>query len=273
MKTTEDRFWAKVNKNGPPCDGLNTPCWMWGAAHHSGYGRFVYTEDGGRRQVYAHRFAWELTNGPIPEGQQVRHKCDRGSCVNPDHLILGTQLDNVRDAVARKRFKPSLGEWNPFAKLTDAQVIQIRERRASGETLSSIAKEFGCSEGNIMDIARGLSWKHVGGPIVARGEIDGKRTLTAQDEGEICKLYAAGRAPWTLAERFGVSHSAIHAVLRRRGESRRRVGQPSKTTPELRKKIRRMYKPGVTSMQTIADQLGLAHGLIFRVIRHQYLDD
>src|ERR1700756_2891954 len=92
----EDRFWAKVAK-GPGC-------WEWqGKRHYKGYGHFTVRGQGRRRTLKAHRVSWELANGPIPEGLHVLHSCDNPPCVNPDHLFLGTDMDNVHDRDAKGR--------------------------------------------------------------------------------------------------------------------------------------------------------------------------
>ena len=100
------RFWAKVDKNGPVseyCSGLG-PCWEWKASKgHDGYGHIGV---GGRedfRVVQSHRLSWELTAGPIPQGLLVLHRCHNRGCVNPGHLYLGTNADNVRDKIASGR--------------------------------------------------------------------------------------------------------------------------------------------------------------------------
>lgn len=94
-----DRFWSKVRKG----DG----CWLWTSnAHHNGYGQIALSRNGATRQrwAWAHRVAWELTNGPIPAGQLVLHRCDTPLCVNPAHLFLGTHLENIADSVRKGRY-------------------------------------------------------------------------------------------------------------------------------------------------------------------------
>lgn len=94
------RFWEKVDRKGP------NDCWLWTAAkfkktdRQMGYGRF----DGSGPFTYAHRSAWILTNGPIPDGKLVMHTCDVPLCCNPAHLKLGTHEDNMRDMHAKGRY-------------------------------------------------------------------------------------------------------------------------------------------------------------------------
>lgn len=112
-------------------------CWLWtGCKHSTGYGRFGLSTG---NIEYAHRAAWLLFRGPITEGLFVLHRCDVRLCVNPEHLFLGTQLDNMRDASAKGRIKPGAAtfasdETHQAAKLSDAQVREIR-----GSNLSSAA--------------------------------------------------------------------------------------------------------------------------------------
>jgi hypothetical protein len=146
-KNVKTRFMEKVEKT--------SSCWEWTAGKDPyGYGRFY---DG--KHVGAHRVAWELFKGPIPQGLCVLHHCDNPSCVNPDHLFLGTRVDNARDRDRKNR--TSRGERNGKAKLTKKQVLEIRARIASGETRRSVAKDFNICRQTIDNIANKKVWGHV----------------------------------------------------------------------------------------------------------------
>ena len=96
MKTLEERFWEKVKK-GPGC-------WEWtGGKDSKGYGSFMLCVEGFSWHVSAHRVSWKLTTGYLPIGKSILHRCDNPSCVRPDHLWAGTQMDNMRDAVNKGR--------------------------------------------------------------------------------------------------------------------------------------------------------------------------
>ena len=136
-----------------------TGCLYWtGAKGKTGYG--IIWNNG--KLLRAHRVAYMLSYGPIPNGMCVCHKCDERSCVNPDHLFLGTQADNMRDASAKGRMAWSLpralptGEDHHMAKLTSSDVAHIR---ASRETGVSLAKRYGISGNGISRIRRGLTYK------------------------------------------------------------------------------------------------------------------
>ena len=153
--TVAERFWGKVDRKGPD------ECWPWTAASStSGHGRFW--RDG--KLVVASRVAWELAHGPIPAGLFVLHRCDNPLCMNPDHLFLGTQQDNVADMVQKGRLKPysACGENHHHAKFTDADVRSIRsDYRAGGVSQRELARRYNASQGAISDIVLGRRWAHV----------------------------------------------------------------------------------------------------------------
>lgn len=136
--------------------GSNCVEWV-GAIIKGGYGA-MYVNG---RQRPVHRIAYAIRNGELPSGALVRHACDNRSCVNPDHLLLGRDSDNVRDMVERRGPNIVRGERQGRAKLTDADVIEIRRRRAFGEKTRDIANAFGISNPNVTRICLRHNWKHV----------------------------------------------------------------------------------------------------------------
>ena len=143
-----DRFWLKVGRPDEP-----SACWMWKASRLGGGGAFAVgsRKDGTARVVYAHRHAWELVNGPIPEGMVVRHTCGQPLCCKPAHLELGTHQ--------RRGYR---GPRNGCAKLDEARVLEIRAKHAAGgRTQKSLAEEYGLTQGGVSAIIRRRNWKHV----------------------------------------------------------------------------------------------------------------
>lgn len=146
------RFWSKVNKKS-----IND-CWIWKSyCNKFGYGSFYIKE-----QFYrAHRIAYSLKYGKIPKGIFVLHRCDNPSCVNPNHLFLGTQSDNMRDASQKSHFPLRKGIKNSRAKLTENDIKKIRQLLEQGMFQKDIGNLFGITQGMIGFIKRGLSWNHI----------------------------------------------------------------------------------------------------------------
>lgn len=151
-----ERFWAKVNKNGPTQPHMETACWLWlGSLTDKGYGRLMIKYVMHR----AHRFSWELHNGGIAENFFVLHKCDNPSCANPDHLFLGTQRDNMEDKAIKGRAPK--GEASALAKLTEKQVISIREQYTNGARGMDLAAQYGVCRATISLIVNRKLWAHI----------------------------------------------------------------------------------------------------------------
>lgn len=150
----QERFWSKVDIRG------EDDCWIWKACGTpKGYGIFILSMAKGKH-IYAHRYAYQISKGAIPEGMHCMHKCDNPSCVNPNHLTIGTCADNSMDKV--KKGRSSRGERRWCAKLTDSAVAEIRQRHASeGISNRRLAKEYGVSTSAISLVVTNRTWKHV----------------------------------------------------------------------------------------------------------------
>ena len=158
------RFWSKVRKSDD--------CWEWtGSMRANGYGCFWYR---GKHQQ-AHRVAWQLERGDIPDGLYACHRCDNRRCVRPDHLFLGTPSENNYDASSKGRngahthpekyrngcpIKP-IGEQNGIAKLTAQAVRDIRALAANGHRHKSIASRYGVDKSSISKVVRRETWGHI----------------------------------------------------------------------------------------------------------------
>ena len=166
-KAPEERLWGKVIKGGLD------DCWEWQGARspRMGHGRTMHYRDGKRIWTQAHRLAWELTRGDIPEGLMVCHRCDNPPCCNPDHLFLGTAADNAADRDAKGR--------HGSVRISDERVAELRARyvrhftpqlsrsgtpNKGGKMRSNsreLAEEFGISQSHLQDIVAGYFRKQV----------------------------------------------------------------------------------------------------------------
>ena len=153
----EDRFWAKVGVRGLD------DCWEWTASRDGhGYGKLARCH--GCSPYKAHRLSYEMFVGEIPAGLEVLHSCDNPPCVNPRHLFLGTQQDNMDDMVKKGRAhgKQQQGEDNPAAKLNCAQVAAIRWIWSNGqaESMAELGRSFGVSGRAVKFILDGEHWRN-----------------------------------------------------------------------------------------------------------------
>lgn len=150
--TAVERFWKRVEKQ----DSEPDTCWLWtGPLDADGYGH--HNEH--RKNVPAHRFSYENFVGPIPEGKLVRHKCNNPPCIRPEHLELGTQKENIEDAVALGRHVH--GETHGMVKITEATAKLVKSLLASGKKIKDVSSELNVGFYTVADISRGKTWKHV----------------------------------------------------------------------------------------------------------------
>lgn len=143
-------------------------CWAWTGTRDKrpgrGYGQLRRSRE--RKWVSAHRAAYEIYIGSIPDGLLVLHDCDNPNCVNPKHLHLGTWLDNMQEARTRNRFPPatttpSPGSKNGNSKLTEEGVMRMIQRLQEQIPTDVIAKEFGVGRTQVRNIRNGVQWAHI----------------------------------------------------------------------------------------------------------------
>jgi len=151
-------FWPYVRKS----DG----CWLWtGTKSPEGYGRCYFYGGAYKKLWLTHRLSWAIHRGKIQDGLFVCHKCDTPSCVNPDHLFLGTPAANMADMKSKGRSNgndgSNCGEAHGMHKLTEHQVIEARSLYASGVSQHKLAKLYGVSQSTLNEAINKKTWKHV----------------------------------------------------------------------------------------------------------------
>lgn len=136
-------------------------CWEWtGGKNQKGYGMYRFLANGSYRTQAAHRYFYEQINGRLPARVLVCHSCDNPSCVNPDHLFIGSNLDNMQDMRSKNR----QAKWDKkkLTKLNPASALMIKHLYADGHgTIRSIAEAFGVCPSVVQQINFGRNWSHV----------------------------------------------------------------------------------------------------------------
>jgi len=147
------RFWSKVAITANPNN-----CWIWkGAKSSGGYGCFGYNG-----KIYtASRLAYQFHYGDYDQSLLVCHKCDVRHCCNPNHLFLGTNVDNMQDMLKKGRNKAYLGESNFKSKIKNENVFEMISLRQSGLSYPEIGKRYGISPEQVSNICRRKNWKHI----------------------------------------------------------------------------------------------------------------
>lgn len=150
MQSIEERFWKYVKKTDS--------CWLWTGGCRVGRYGGLGRGPRGTGVVSAHRLSYEINVGPIPTGAVIMHTCDNPLCVNPEHLRVGTQRDNMLDMVAKGRIgktgpKPGTGAKN---KLTLREAEIVREKYGAGVSQQKLAAEYGIGQATVSRIIRRL---------------------------------------------------------------------------------------------------------------------
>jgi hypothetical protein len=221
------RFWPKVNVpkhiNGMVDENA---CWLWTSYTRTGrmgsgltYGRIKVKVGGVWKHIAAHRLAYELTYGLVPEGKCVLHTCDVPLCCNPNHLFIGTVDDNNKDRVEKGR--SSMGEAHPKAVLTEERVIEIVKLTKEGWTQRALAEKFNVGKRSIQNILEGKGWKHITG-IERRESGSGKGTdhvqakVTPDQVREIRRLFDECHNLNQVGLKFGISRATVRDIVLRR---------------------------------------------------------
>lgn len=223
-ETFRERFWERVNKNGPKHHILKTRCWVWVRGLYQSkngeaqYGQcYVSKNDGGKGCGQpAHRVAWHLEHGD-PGDAQVLHRCDNPPCCRPSHLFLGTNQENVDDKVAKQRH--ARGETDGNSRFTAEQVVEMRELHAKGWSLGKLGVKYNSARAVISRIVQGISWKHAGGPVRLPHTTAPRYTkLPEATRSSIVARYDVGDATMQeLADEYGVSLAGIHLIIKNGG--------------------------------------------------------
>jgi len=155
----EERLARKMKVN--PVSG----CYEWQGSKLNGYGRITFGNAGHpeRRTTGTHRLAYELAFGPIPNGLQVCHKCDNRSCINVEHLFLGTNKDNADDRETKGRGNQALGSKSSMAKLDEEKILEIRKLKANGARTCELSAKYEVHKSTIKRVISGEHWSHVKG--------------------------------------------------------------------------------------------------------------
>jgi hypothetical protein len=194
----EERFWDKVNRDGPiPAHMAHLgPCWVWTASTRGGYGSIGISG----RMERSHRVSWELANGPIPAGLCVLHHCDNPLCVNPGHLFLGTKKDNAKDMYSKGRRIPLSGDDHPLRRNP--------ELCSRGDSHWARQRPEGLARGDD-------HWTHRHAERVPRGEKHHGTRITEAQAREVLRLRASGVTGLEIARRFGLPNAIVYDVGKR----------------------------------------------------------
>lgn len=202
---TPEGVYAKYVVEGEP-----DACWIWkGRIGDKGYG----TVDVRGQCLRAHRLSWSIHRGAIPDGQVVRHSCDFRACVNPSHLLLGSQLDNIEDR--QERGRQARGEQTGSAKLSVENVREIRRLHADGLGQREVARKMALPYSCVHGVISGKWWAHVDNyaPDASRARAPSMSEAKAR---EVIEALRAGTPRSAVRERFGLGKALVDAIAARK---------------------------------------------------------
>jgi hypothetical protein len=208
--SAEDRFFLQFRKTDE--------CWLWAAStDKDGYGIFRGAV-GGKMYTRAHRFSYALHTGEvIPNELIVMHSCDNPRCVNPDHLSLGTTLDNMRDKISKGRSQVPQGEDSTHALLTESQVRAIM---LDARPYAQIAADYGVAASTIGSVKQRVSWRSVEVDQIVHaariGQQGAKQWSTHLTDDDVREIRGSKLTGKELAEKYGLSPQAICDIRKRR---------------------------------------------------------
>lgn len=150
--SSEELFFKNISNESHPND-----CWIYKHTNQEGYGKITINQ----KTVLAHRYSYQINIDIISDGLCVCHKCDNPPCVNPDHLFLGTNGDNMQDKQIKGRARCGIGSKQGHAKLNEQQVLEIKQKLKNGEKVKKLYEDYNVSQPAISNIKNGRNWKHV----------------------------------------------------------------------------------------------------------------
>ncbi len=200
-----EAYWDKVDKRGPD------ECWEWIGAREKlkGYGLFGTKRIS--KSTKAHRIAWELEHGEIPEGLLVCHHCDNPPCCNPRHLFIGTPLDNTTDSVKKDRH--NRGERHPDARLKDEDIHNIFALNQEGKTHQEIGEALRIEGSYVSQILSGRKWKHL--KEIDRSLVKQNHRFTDEEIVEVFRCYKELKSMSKVSELLGLGDGTVFSILNR----------------------------------------------------------
>jgi len=221
-KKQEGRFWSNVNKADD-----SSLCWNWVGyiEPKNGYAKFSLKKNA----LVASRVSYFLSFGDDPKEQLVLHKCDNPKCVNPNHLFLGSELDNSNDKIQKGRDRKAVGVDAGPSKLTEKDVLEIRDQYRNGITSKQIGDKYGVCNNSVMAIVKRKTWKFLFNGSQEDNEKDilnrqalkynlgAKDYMSSLTEEKVKEIRAIkGMKQTEIAKKYGVSYHTIYFIMKRR---------------------------------------------------------